>query len=317
MTAQQLADELEVSVRTVYRDVEALHAAGVPLYGDAGHDGGYRLLDGYRTRLTGLTGDEADSLFLAGLPGPAADLGLGAVLTAAQLKLSAALPEGLRERADRVRHAFHLDPTGWYRDADETPYLTAVAGAVWDSRRVQVRYRRWAAPKEVTRTLDPYGVVLKAGLWYMVAAADGDPARLRTYRVAQILDLAVLDEVFERPQDFDLAAHWEAYLSSYDERRIRLSAEVRFSPRAVERLPDLLGAAFARSVADAVPGPDGWVSADLPVESTRQAAALLLPLGADAEVVGPPELRAELAATAAAMAALYQGESAGPAAGLT
>lgn len=163
MTAQALADELEVSVRTIYRDVDSLHAAGVPLYGDPGWDGGYQLLDGYRTQLTGLTTDEAESLFLAGLPGPAAELGLGAVVTAAQLKLMAALPAELRDRAGRIRERFHLDAPGWYRESDRTPHLAAVADAVWNQHRLRVRYRRWSVPREVLRTLEPYGVVLKGG----------------------------------------------------------------------------------------------------------------------------------------------------------
>ncbi|MGY5013455.1 HTH domain-containing protein [Streptomyces sp. 900105755] len=153
MTAAQLAAELEVSVRTVYRDVEALGAAGVPLYGDAGHAGGYRLLDGWRTRLTGLTTAEAEALFLAGAPGPAADLGLGPVLAAAQLKVRAALPPELRGHADRISGRFHLDAPGWYADADETPYLAAVAEAVWNGRALDVRYRRWREPTEVRRRL--------------------------------------------------------------------------------------------------------------------------------------------------------------------
>jgi len=172
MTAQQLAAELEVSVRTIYRDVDSLHAAGVPLYGDAGWSGGYQLLAGYRTQLTGLTTDEAESMFLAGLPGPAAELGLGAVVTAAQLKLLAALPAELRDRAGRIRERFHLDAPGWYRDPDAVPHLLAVADAVWGQHRVRIRYRRWEAPREVIRTLDPYGVVLKGGRWYLVASSD-------------------------------------------------------------------------------------------------------------------------------------------------
>jgi biotin operon repressor len=143
MTAQELADELEVSVRTVYRDMDSLGAAGIPLYGEAGHEGGYRLIEGYRTRLTGLTTGEAESLFLTGLPSAAADLGLGASVAAAQLKLMAALPPELRDRAGRVAERFHLDAPSWYRDADSAPQLGGVAAAVWDQRVIRIRYLRW------------------------------------------------------------------------------------------------------------------------------------------------------------------------------
>src|ERR1017187_8313765 len=131
LTAAQLAKELEVSVRTVYRDVESLHTAGIPLYGDAGHHGGYQLLDGYRTRLTGLSAEEAKALSLSGLPGPAAELGLGSVLATAQLKVQAALPPALAEQLGVTAQRFHLDATGWYAQAEDAPFLPAVAGAVW------------------------------------------------------------------------------------------------------------------------------------------------------------------------------------------
>ena len=159
MTARALADELEVSVRTIYRDVDSLHAAGVPLYGDSGPAGGYQLLDGYRTRLTGLTSEEAESLFLAGLPGPAAELGLGSVVAAASLKLMAALPPELRDRAGRISSRFHLDAPSWYHDPDETPYLAAVADAVGHERVLRVRYHRWKAPQDVT----PDAAAVRAG----------------------------------------------------------------------------------------------------------------------------------------------------------
>uniref|UniRef100_UPI0013D8B44B helix-turn-helix transcriptional regulator n=1 Tax=Candidatus Frankia alpina TaxID=2699483 RepID=UPI0013D8B44B len=167
LTARQIADELDVSVRTVHRDLDALAQAGVPVLADRGVTGGYRLLAGYRTRLTGLTADEADSLFLAGMPGAAAELGLGAMLAAAELKLMATLPEPLRERAGRVRERFHLDAPSWFRATEDTPLLAEVADAVWAQRRLRVTYRRWRAPREVDRVLDPLGVVLKSGTWYL------------------------------------------------------------------------------------------------------------------------------------------------------
>jgi predicted DNA-binding transcriptional regulator YafY len=304
MTAQQLSAELEVSVRTIYRDVESLNEAGVPLYGDAGPAGGYRLLEGYRTRLTGLTGAEAESLFLAGLPGPAADLGLGSAVAAAQLKLMAALPAELRDRAGRISARFHLDAPSWYHEADEIPHLAGAADAVWNDRMVQVRYRRWVAPQEVTRTLEPYGLVLKAGRWYLVARSAN---RVATYRVSQILDLRPLDRQFSRPGEFDLAGYWRSYLDDFDERRHRAEAVLRLSPHGVRCLPDTMGAAVTRAVATSAgpPDPQGWVQVAIPIESIDHAVGQLLRLGTDVEVVGPPELRTRISQTVDALSRVY------------
>ncbi|MFI7336739.1 helix-turn-helix transcriptional regulator [Streptomyces sp. NPDC050085] len=294
-TAAQLAAELEVSVRTVYRDVEALQAAGVPLYGDAGHAGGYRLLDGYRTRLTGLTSQEAEALFLAGVPGPAADLGLGPVLAAAQLKVRAALPAELRTHADRISARFHLDAPGWYAEEEPVVHLPAVAAAVWDRRVLHVTYRRWRAPTDVQRRLEPYGLVLKAGRWYVVASAgSGGP---RAYRVDQILELRATEEEFTPPADFDLAAYWRAYQDDFHRRLHTGEAVIRIAPGAADRLP----ATAALGPAE----PDGWTRATLPIESIGRAHDDFLRLGADVEVLEPVELRERIAATAAALAQMY------------
>ncbi|MET7699292.1 YafY family protein [Streptomyces sp. NPDC005485] len=291
MTAAELAAELEVSVRTVYRDVEALGAAGVPLYGDAGHAGGYRLLDGYRTRLTGLTTDEAEALFLAGAPGPAAELGLGSVLAAAQLKVRAALPRELREHADRVSGRFHLDAPGWYAEAAEAPYLPAVADAVWNSRVLHVLYRRWAEPTDVQRRLEPYGLVLKAGRWYVVAGPGP-----RTFRVDQILELATSDEEFTRPDDFDLAAYWTRYQRDFHDRLYRGEALVRLAP----------GTTLPRAVrVDGHADEEGWTVARVPIESVERAHGEFLGLGAAVEVLEPAGLRSMIAATVAELAERY------------
>ncbi|MEU2491007.1 WYL domain-containing protein [Streptomyces sp. NPDC007883] len=302
MTADELAAELEVSVRTVYRDVQALIAAGVPVYGEAGHAGGYALLDGYRTRLTGLTATEAQTLFLAGLPGPAAELGLGSVLAAAELKLEAALPVALRDQVRRIRECFHLDAPGWYRQADEVPHLPAVAAAVWERRAIHVRYRRWHAPQVVERRLEPYGIVLKAGRWYTVARAGGD---LRTYRIGQILALEPLDEVFAPPVRFDLARHWQAHTARLQERLWEGEAEIRISPVGIARLRDVAAQAVLDSVNRGELEPGGWRRTVIPIESLAHAESELLRLGPEVEVLAPPELRERITATARAMAALY------------
>lgn len=312
MTARELAAELEVSLRTVYRDVEALAASGVPVYADRGPDGGYRLLDGYRTRLTGLNADEADSLFLVGLPGPAAELGLGAEIASARLKLLAALPAETGARAERIRERFHLDPGRWFADATPVPHLGTVADAVWRQLRLRLRYRKWG-PAEVERTVEPLGVVLKAGEWYLVAGAED---RLRTYRVARILECEQ-SAPFRRPPGFDLAAYWEEWSSRFQEAAYGHTVELLLTEQAARRVRALFAPVQARAVEQAPPpGPDGRIRVALPVESLRHAAMDVLRLGAGAEVLGPPELRAELAATARALTELYraadQAESCAP-----
>lgn len=290
MTAQQLAEELEVSVRTVYRDVEALGAAGVPLYGDAGHAGGYRLVDGYRTRLTGLTAAEAQAAFLAALPGTAAELGLGEALATAQLKLRAALPAELREHAGRIQERFLLDAPGWYGDADRTPHLAAIAGAVWSRLAVVLRYRRWRAPEEIERRVEPYGLVLKAGRWYLVAAG---PSGIRTYRVDQIIEVRSPEGEFAVPDGFDLATYWSGYLADFRSRLHTGDALVRLTPEGARRL-------------GVTPVGDGWTEARVPIESVDHAHGEFLRLGTDVEVLAPAELRERIAGTVGTLAARYE-----------
>lgn len=303
LTAAQLAEELEVSVRTVYRDVDALHAAGVPLYGAAGHAGGYRLVEGYRTRLTGLTENEADSLFLTGLPGPAHELGLGAEVAAAWLKLTASLPPELRDRATRIQQRFHLDAPGWYSEPDDTPALAAAADAVWRERRIHVSYTRWREPTEVDRTLDPYGLVLKAGRWYLIGAS----LRISTYRVSQISELTVLDEGFQRPAGFDLSAFWQSYLDDFAARRHSDTATVRISPDLLSRLAETVEPAIHRAVTETAspPDADGWVTATVPIENLNHAQRMFLGFGADVEVLTPQALRARIADAVTALARTY------------
>ncbi|MFY1614995.1 helix-turn-helix transcriptional regulator [Micromonospora sp. WMMD736] len=304
LTAAQLAERLSVSPRTIYRDVESLHAAGIPLYGEAGHAGGYQLVDGWRTRLTGLTAAEAERLFLAGLPGPADELGYGDVVAALRLKLQEALPTPLRDRATQLQQRFHLDAPGWYADGDASPELARTAEAVWRQQRVRVRYRGWRG--EVTRVLEPYGLVLKGGRWYVVATQPGrvEPA---TYRVNQILALTPLAEEFDRPVDFDLPVWWREHVVRFRAQLHQDEATVRLSPAGRQRLREIGSDAVVAAV-DASAGPvdaQGWVTAVLPIESLTHAHGDLLRLGADVEVLTPVALRELLAATAAGLAALY------------
>lgn len=306
VSARVLAQELGVSVRTVYRDMVALHAAGIPVFADSGPNGGYQLVDGFRTRLTEA---EAQALFLTGLPGPAAELGLGALLSAAELKLAAALPAALRDSARQVRDKFHLDAPGWYKAGDASRHLGAVADAVWHQRVIRLRYHRWKAPTEVTRVVRPYGLVLKAGTWYLVAQPV-DAESPRTYKVNQVLDCQLLDERFERPPGFDLATYWRGYLADFQARLYQGHAVVRFSPVARDRLPDLVGADVRAAVAATGSAPDaaGWVTATVPIESLTHAEGQFLRFGAEVEILRPERLRERIARIAAALAERYRSD---------
>ncbi|MER6505990.1 WYL domain-containing protein [Nonomuraea sp. NPDC001636] len=304
MTAPELAAELEVSIRTVYRDVEALSAAGVPVYADRGPAGGYQLLDGYRTRLTGLTAEEASSLFLAGLPGPAAELGLADVAATAELKLLAALPPEPRSHASRMRERFLLDVPGWYRSADDVPHLSDVAEAVWEQRPLHMTYRRWGQ-REVDRVIHPYGLVLKGGSWYLVAAPpEGSP---RTYRVSRILTVEQLPGRFRRLEGFELTAFWRAYAKEFRERMYTAEAVVRLAPGREDLLAYTMGSdvVAAALAAAGEPDPEGWRTLTVPVESLTHARWLLLRMGADVEVLEPAELRALMAEAVAGLGKLY------------
>jgi predicted DNA-binding transcriptional regulator YafY len=297
LTAAELASRLEVSERTIQRDIEALTAAGVPVEAVRGPAGGYRLAGGYRTRLTGLTGEEAEVLFA----GPAAELGLGRVFADARLKVLAALPPELQERAERSARLFHLDGRGWFRGEDTTPHLPALAAAVWQGQRVRARYREGA--RIVRRTLDPLGLVLKAGAWYLVARRS---AGFRVYRVSRFVSLRVLDEAAARPEEFDLAAFWEEWSTSFERNRPRFDVRLRVPRAAVPFLRPLVHT-DGRAALDRIRREPARESIELtvPFEHLETAARELLTFGADVEVLAPSELRERIATAGAAVADLY------------
>ena len=303
VTAPELAEACEVSVRTIYRDIDALAAAGIPVYADRGAEGGYRLLDGYRVRLNGLSPPEAEALFLAALPGPAAALGLDAAMMAAQNKLIAALPANLRQRAGRMQERFHLDAPGWFGEAEEPEHLRAIAGALLRETFIRIRYQSWRAEKQ--RRVAPLGLVLKGGNWYLAGEVDGS---VRTYRVARVLDCKALDERFERPGGFELAAYWQAATLRLEAELHPNVATVRLSPLGVKLL-DALSAPYvkARTHLEEATDAMGWRIAKIPVGKTLwHAAAELLRLGAEAEVLEPAELRDRMIELTRAMAAQYR-----------
>jgi predicted DNA-binding transcriptional regulator YafY len=305
MTAAELARELEVSERTVTRDAQALSEAGVPVYADRGRAGGYRLVGGYRTGLTGLARNEAEALFLSGLPSALREMGLQDAASAARLKVSAALLPSLRDASDTAARRFHLDAPGWYQEPVTPELLPVVAEAVWEDRMVSARYRRGGAGGEVERELAPYGLVLKAGVWYLCARAGTD---FRVYRIDRFTAVAVLDERFVRDDDFDLPGFWDEQAAQFARSILRTEVTVQVSEAGAGRLPHTMDRSAVQDALEAAgpPGTDGWRTVTLPVESLDVAYDQLLSLGPELEVLEPPALRNRFAAAAERLSDLYR-----------
>lgn len=341
VSATVLAREFEVAVRTIYRDVEALSAAGVPIYAERGSQGGIALHEGWRTRLTGLTRGEADALPLLGLAAVARDLGLAEDAMAVQLKLMACLPADAGARVQRMASRVHVDPLPWYHRTESPACLPALAEAVWRERRIQIQYESWSGIRG--HALAPLGLVLKGGLWYLVAqletqleppdeatssapppsprssrassvsSASAKPAGagssrrpLRSYRVSAIRALTVLNAGFRRPRNFELGPHWAHSVADFEQRLMQDSACVRISEEGCRILRAVSPLAAEQVDASRQPcGREGWMQAQLPIETPEYSARQLLRLGAEVEVLAPPALRDALHREAGAILALY------------
>ena len=307
-SAGSLARALEVSERTILRDIDQLSAAGVPLWGERGRHGGFQLRAGWTTQLTGLTEAEANALLLAGLPGPATELGLGEAAVSTRLKLLASVPASLRDGATAVAERLHIDPIDWYRAPDTPGFLRLAAQGVWRCLRLRVEYSSWRGHSR--RELEPLGLVLKAGTWYLVAREAGQ-AEVRTYRLASVSAMAPGSGSFRRPRAFELARYWQASSARFESGLRPLQAQVLVSPRAMgwlvqtrscfealEAVPsevpsEVSGGAPTDGPTD-VAVPEGWQRISMPIESIEHGARQMLGYGAEIEVILPQALRDEV-----------------------
>ncbi|MGY3683250.1 helix-turn-helix transcriptional regulator [Streptomyces sp. TE33382] len=306
MTAAELARELEVSERTVTRDAQALSEAGVPVYADRGRAGGYRLIGGYRTRLTGLARNEAEALFLSGLPSALREMGLEDASSAARLKVSAALLPSLRDASASAAQRFHLDAPRWYHEPATPELLPAVAEAVWDDRLLRARYRKGGEDgTEVERDMAPYGLVLKAGVWYLCARVAED---FRVYRIDRFTSVTPAEEHFARDEGFDLPGFWDERAAQFARSLLRTEVTVRVSGAGARQLAHTGDRAAAREALDAAgpPDADGWRTVTLPVESLDVAYGQLLTLGPELEVLDPPGFRVRFTEAAERLRELYR-----------
>lgn len=302
MTAKMLAEKLEVSERTIHRDIDALSAAGVPVYGEVGRAGGFYLLDSYKTNLTGLTEKEVHALFMLSIPAPLIDLGMSQDLQGALLKLSAALPDNYRQKELDVRQRFHLDSTWWHQLEEPVPFLGIIERAVWGDHRLKIRYRPMFA-FEMEQVIDPYGLVAKAGVWYLVYAGGG---RVRACGVADLLNVQETDDTFDRPEDFNLADFWRWWCTEQEGSRSNYPVIVRVAERFIPELPNIFGARIREKIIRAEPvDAEGWITLELSFESPMAARSRLLSFGNAVEVLEPLALRKSIEDYAKQIVKLY------------
>jgi predicted DNA-binding transcriptional regulator YafY len=298
VTAAELAERLEISPRTVYRDAEALSSAGVPIYTERGRAGGIRLLPGYRTDVTGLTQDEARALFVLTTGGAQEDLGLGTAARSAILKVMRAVPEPFRPAAAATSQRILVDPAGWMRPPDPVGALGVLQAAVFTDRRLRLRYRSSGQGSASVRVVDPYGLVCKAGIWYLVADSCGEP---RLFRVSRVASAVVDEEPVRRRDGVSLAGLWASLRREVEDRPAPLEVVVRVRREWL----DLFGRMSAAHLAGPLPPAAGeWTQVGLRYPGVM-AARPLLSFGANVEVLSPASVRADLAAVAVEIADLY------------
>lgn len=299
MTARDLAERLEVSERTIHRDMEALSAAGVPVFAERGAGGGWTLPDGYETDLTGLSPDEVQAVFLTRPSRLLADLGLDRAAEGAAAKLLAALPSGQRRGAEFISQRIHIDAAGWGQPDERTAALPALQDALWRDRQAVITYQsNDSEPFE--RLLSPLGLVAKGSVWYLVALVDGG---IRTYRVSRMPAVRVTDLPCERPQDFDLAKYWTEQSREFIASLPRYPALVRVAPEIVPRLR--FAGRFARIERQESPATDGWSKVEIRFETIDEAREYVLGFGGFIEVLEPAELREVVIAQAKAVLEFY------------
>ena len=292
MTAQELADQLEVSTRTIYRDLDALSYSGVPVYAERGPQGGCALMESYRTNLTGLKEDEVQALFMLTVPGLLAELGADKSSESALLKLTAALPKPFQQTAEEVRRRIYLDAAPWFQPQEATPHLHTVQDALWQQRRLRMTYRR-ADGTWVKQLVDPYGLVAKAGTWYMVGYVHR--RWQQTYRISRIEEASISDSSFELPDDFDLALYWNKWVADFEKSLEQYSVTLRVWPQGIQPLVEVFGEHVRAMLSNAKTShEDGSSTLEFVFGSEEEACRQVMGLGTHVEIVAPSELRAAI-----------------------
>jgi len=299
ITSRELAERLEVSERTIHRDMEALCGAGVPVTAERGAGGGWYLIEPYQVRPNGLQPDEIQALCLLPPPDVLARLGLRQASEAGWIKLLAALPAPQQQMAELIRQRLYVDGAGWGKSTEDLTWLPAAQEAVWKALQIELGYARTDG-EQVERIVDPLGLVVKGNAWYLVAAV---PDGLRTYRISRVRSLRTTGETFVRPNDFDLCDYWTREQREFVERRPSYPVTVRVAPSVLPRLR--FSSRFARILRTEEPAGDGWSLVHLEFDVEHVACEWALGWGPDVEVLAPEPLRIAVVRQARALLARY------------
>ncbi len=300
LRAEELAAELDVSARTIYRDIDALSASGVPVYADGGPGGGYSLMEGYRTELTGLSAEETEALLLLSLPGPLADLSISKKLKGAVLKIVSSAPSNLAQSEARMRQRLYLDPASWFAPGDEPRFLDELQSCVWRDRKAWMEYSDKKSSRS-GREVCPYALVAKAAIWYLVADTEKG---MRVFRVSRIRSVTPLDARFERAENFDLRDFWEEWSGTFIESLHGYHTLLRVATEGEEIVGDLL--AGARESLRNAEAESGWKLIDVTFANEHEAVWQILQLGTLARVESPPSLRDAVRNAAQGIAGMYR-----------
>jgi len=301
MTSRDLASRLEVSERTIHRDMEALSGAGIPVIAERGSGGGWSLLGDYRTSLTGLNEAEIQSLFLTKPAKLLADLHLEKAADGALLKLLASLPSTFRQGAERARQRIYVDVSGWSRREEAVPFLPVLHEALWMERKVAITYERGENSEPVERLISPFGLVAKGSVWYLVGSVDGN---VRTYRVSRISNVEVLDEAAPVPVEFNLAEYWEQSASTFKSGVPKYLASFWVSPAIVLRLG--FAGRFARVQETDETDARGWKKVHVGFDVEEMACEYAVSFGPNLEVIEPLTLREKVIAMTRATLEFYR-----------
>jgi predicted DNA-binding transcriptional regulator YafY len=307
VTAAFLAEELEVSIRTIYRDIDALCAAGVPLYTDRGPGGGISLLDNFRTDITGLTDEEVKALFYLSIPSPLADLGLNQQIKGALLKLRSALPVSQNQLDDNIHQRLLLDWVGWNNAEEKSPFLRTIQQAVWQDYKLVIDYHFMIREQVIRQIISPYSLVAKAGMWYLIGAG---PSLIRVYRLSNLISVNLLSEKFERPPAYDLKVFWRDWCQHFEERKSLYRVQVLIHPNLLPFVEYIFGNQVNGNIkASPQDDADRWLPMTLFFESFEAARGKLLSCGRAVEVVEPYALRVSIIDFAEQITSFYRRQS--------